>query len=98
MKVLKGMIDNHSITEERNEGKLSRSVLKPSGRSDSPAQGDSGCGHRRRDLSLSDRVYHCTNPECLLVIDRDVNAALNILALGLQRLGLRPIEAASLAC
>src|SRR5438105_15203312 len=34
------------------------------------------CGHRRTDLTLADRVYHCTNPECLLVMDRDHNAAL----------------------
>ena len=54
------------------------------------------CGHRRTDLKLADRVYHCTNPECLLVIDRDWNAALNVLALGLQCVGLRPIEAACL--
>jgi putative transposase len=51
------------------------------------------CGHRRKDLKLTDRVYHCTNAECLISIDRDQNAALNVLALGLQRLGLRPIEA-----
>ena len=51
------------------------------------------CGHRRTDLTLSDRIYHCANAECDLVIDRDVNAALNILRLGLQSLGLRPIEA-----
>ena len=56
------------------------------------------CGHRRRDLTLADRIYQCTNPECMLVTDRDLNAALNILALGLQRLGLRPIEAPCLAC
>lgn len=60
------------------------------------SQDCSKCGHRKTDLSLSDRVYHCANPECLLIIDRDLNAALNILALGLQCVGLRPIEAASL--
>ena len=54
------------------------------------------CHNRRTDLKLSDRVYHCTNPECLLQIDRDHNAALNILALGLQSVGYRAIEAASL--
>ena len=56
------------------------------------------CGNRRSDLTLADRIYHCSNPECLLQIDRDLNAALNILALGLQRLGLHPREAAFLAC
>ena len=41
----------------------------------------SRCGHRQKML-LSERVYHC--PCCLLVIDRDLNASLNILGLGLQ--------------
>lgn len=41
----------------------------------------SRCGHRQK-MPLSERTYHC--PCCLLVIDRDLNAALNILALGLQ--------------
>ena len=36
----------------------------------------SRCGHIKRDLKLSDRVYECT--ECGLVIDRDYNAALNL--------------------
>jgi len=53
------------------------------------------CGQRRKDLSLRERIYHCANPECLLIIDRDENAALNVLGLGLQALGLRAIEAAS---
>ncbi|MBR4195331.1 MAG: transposase, partial [Synergistaceae bacterium] len=36
----------------------------------------SRCGHIKKDLKLSDRVYECT--ECGLVIDRDCNAALNL--------------------
>ena len=36
----------------------------------------SHCGHEKKDLKLSDRVYECT--ECGLVIDRDYNAALNL--------------------
>ena len=38
----------------------------------------SGCGGRKADLSLSEREYVCE--DCGLVIDRDVNAAINILA------------------
>ena len=34
------------------------------------------CGHVKKDLKLSDRVYECT--ECGLMIDRDYNAALNL--------------------
>jgi putative transposase len=41
----------------------------------------SKCGHRQK-MPLSERTYHC--PCCLLVMDRDLNAAKNILALGLQ--------------
>jgi putative transposase len=48
----------------------------------------SGCGHRKTDLTLSDRIYHCI--ACGLVIDRDLNAALNILACGRACLGLVP--------
>ncbi|NYZ76405.1 IS200/IS605 family element transposase accessory protein TnpB [Candidatus Micrarchaeota archaeon] len=37
----------------------------------------SRCGNIRKDLSLRDRTYTC--PECGLTIDRDLNAAVNIL-------------------
>lgn len=36
----------------------------------------SHCGHKKIDLKLSDRIYKCT--ECGLVIDRDLNAAINL--------------------
>ena len=42
------------------------------------------CGNRQK-LKMSDRVYHC--PCCGLSLDRDHNAAINILGLGLQSLG-----------
>ncbi len=45
----------------------------------------SRCSHRQK-MPLSERVYEC--PCCLLSIDRDLNASLNIRALGLQSLGL----------
>ena len=45
----------------------------------------SQCGHRQK-LKLSDRVFDC--PCCGLHIDRDLNAAVNILTLGLQSQGL----------
>jgi putative transposase len=43
------------------------------------SQDCSGCGHRQ-PLSLSDRIYTC--PCCGLVLDRDLNASLNMLRLG----------------
>lgn len=51
------------------------------------SQNCSGCGHRV-GKSLAERVHRC--PQCGLVLDRDVNAARNILALGLQSWGSRP--------
>ncbi|MFX1559902.1 MAG: RNA-guided endonuclease InsQ/TnpB family protein [Promethearchaeota archaeon] len=36
------------------------------------------CGSRKRNLSLSERDYHCE--QCGLKIDRDLNAALNLVA------------------
>ncbi len=38
----------------------------------------SGCGWIDEHLELKDRVFRCHNPACLLVIDRDLNAALNL--------------------
>jgi putative transposase len=49
------------------------------------SQDCSACGHRV-PKNLSDRIHRC--PCCGLVMDRDENAANNILALGLQSLGL----------
>ena len=41
----------------------------------------SRCGHRKKELSLSEREYHCE--QCGLVINRDLNAALNLVAVSL---------------
>ncbi|MFN8487291.1 MAG: RNA-guided endonuclease TnpB family protein [Caldilineaceae bacterium] len=50
----------------------------------------SRCGSLvNKDLSV--RVHTC--PTCGLILDRDHNAAINILALGLQRMGTQSLEA-----
>ncbi|MGC8631968.1 MAG: zinc ribbon domain-containing protein, partial [Thermoprotei archaeon] len=46
----------------------------------------SRCGIIKHDLTLSDRAYHCD--ACGLTIDRDLNAAINILNIGLIKVGL----------
>jgi putative transposase len=53
-----------------------------------PAYTSQDCSrcHHRQKMPLSERVYHC--PCCLLSIDRDLNAALNIRAVGLHSLSL----------
>lgn len=47
----------------------------------------SKCGSIKADLTLQDRTYQCQ--KCGLRLDRDLNASINILALGLQRQGRR---------
>ena len=44
------------------------------------------CGYIKQDLKVADRIFKC--PHCKILIDRDINAAINILAKGLQSLGL----------
>jgi putative transposase len=52
------------------------------------SQERSGCGQGKADLTLLDRTYRCA--ACGLVIDRDLNAALSVLAMG--RHGLASAE------
>jgi len=47
----------------------------------------SGCGAKNSSLTLQHRIFDCPNPNCSLVIDRDLNAAINILAEGLRLAG-----------
>jgi putative transposase len=51
------------------------------------SQDCSSCGHRV-EKPMAERVHQCS--QCGLVLDRDINAARNILALGLQSGGARP--------
>jgi transposase len=48
------------------------------------------CGNIKETLLLSERVYNCSN--CGLVIDRDVNAAINIKQIGLKMPEFMPVE------
>lgn len=43
--------------------------------------------HQRQAMPLWRRTYRCGNPECLAVLDRDVNSAINIRERFLARLG-----------
>jgi putative transposase len=52
------------------------------------SQDCSRCGHRKTDLTLADRTYTCSC--CGVVLDRDLNASLNILGVGLHTLGRAP--------
>ena len=43
----------------------------------------SNCGCIKEELKLSERTYHCN--ECGFTIDRDLNASINILNVGLNQ-------------
>jgi putative transposase len=64
-------------------GEAGRQLIKVN-----PAYTSQDCSrcHHRQKMPLSERVYHC--PCCNLSIDRDLNASVNIKALGLQSVGL----------
>ena len=72
------------------------------GRFDPSSKMCSKCGNIKHDLRLSERIYHCD--VCGLSIDRDLNAAINILHMGLIKVGknveggipeLTPVEGAT---
>lgn len=88
---VKGMVSNHKLASaisdcgfgmirrflEYKSAKYGTLLLKV-GRLFPSSKKCSGCGHVKEKLSLSEREFICE--ECGLVIDRDTNAAINILA------------------
>src|SRR6266849_5363648 len=95
------MVHNHCLAKSIHDASWSEFFSTLSSKAEeagrqyvavNPAYTSQDCSrcHHRQAMPLSERVYHC--PCCLLVIDRDLNAAINIKALGLQSVGL-PLEA-----
>ncbi|HAT45654.1 MAG TPA: transposase [Ktedonobacter sp.] len=95
------MTHNHCLAKSIHDASWTGFVDKLSSKAEeagrmvvkvNPAYTSQECSrcHHRHKMPLSERVYQC--PCCLLVIDRDLNAAVNIKALGLQSVGL-PLEA-----
>jgi putative transposase len=99
------MIKNHKLAKSiadaawSNFFEMIRSKAEEAGRVFMPvnpaytSQTCSECGYRRvgeEQLSLSERAFDC--PSCHLHLDRDLNAALNIKAVGLHSVGL-PLDA-----
>ena len=74
------------------------------GRFDPSSKMCSKCGNIKHKMKLSDRIYHCE--VCGLTMDRDLNAAINILHMGLLKVGknvgrgtpeFTPVESATAA-
>jgi len=86
---INGMVKNHNLAKsiyDANFGEIKRqleyktkwygSKLIIADRTYPSSKTCSQCGYVKHDLKLSDRTYKC--PECGLVIDRDLNAAINL--------------------
>jgi len=102
-----GMVSNHSLARAIHDASWSafRSMLEYKASSYGrtviavsrwlpSSKTCSGCGHVKATMSLRERVFHCHT--CGLVLDRDINAARNILAAGQAvtacGAGVRPIR------
>ncbi len=101
---IRGMLKNHCLAKSIADAAWNQLVLFTTYKAEeagrrvvqvnprNTSQMCSGCGEIV-PKSLSVRIHNCSG--CGLVIDRDHNAAINILTLGLQSLGQQTIEAAS---
>jgi putative transposase len=92
---ISGMLKNHSLAKsifdagwgefvkqlEYKAEWYGKNILKI-GRFDPSSKTCSSCGYINRDLKLSDREWTC--PKCSSVLDRDVNAAVNIKSFALK--------------
>ncbi|MEM3895627.1 RNA-guided endonuclease TnpB family protein [Thermofilum sp.] len=110
---IQGMVRNHRIAKSMSDQgwyqfkqmlayKLGwrRAELIEIGRFEPSSKMCSNCGNIKHDLKLSDRMYHCD--VCGFSIDRDLNAAINILNMGMIKVGrgtpeFTPVESATAA-
>ena len=86
---ISGLLKNRKLAKALSDSALSRFLrmlkykadrrgvpVKEADRFFASSKTCSRCGHKKKDLLLSDRQYHCS--ECGLDIDRDLNAAINL--------------------
>lgn len=94
---IKGMVKNHNLAKSISDaswsewkGQLkyksawSNKMFLEIGRWEASSKTCSCCGWYNADLTLADRVFICE--ECGLIIDRDLNASINIKAIGLKNI------------
>ena len=92
-----GMVKNHHLSKSIEDASWNRIIQYTTYKAESAgavvvladpmhtSQKCSRCGNIRKDLKLSDRIYHCDI--CKHTMDRDLNAAINIRSAGLMKLG-----------
>ena len=92
-----GMLKNHSLAKSISDasfGEIVRQIeykaqrengqVQKVGRFFPSSKTCSRCGWKNNQLKLNTRTYICRHPSCQLTMDRDLNAALNILKEGLR--------------
>lgn len=100
---VKGMVRNHHLAKSVSDASWSTFVtmleykakwygkaLVKIGRFYPSSKTCHHCGHVKEDLALSDRYYTC--PSCGELIDRDLNAAKNILDEGLRNISAGTVD------
>ena len=100
---VKGMVKNHNLAKAVSDASWSTFVtmleykakwygkeLVKIGRFYPSSKTCHHCGHVKEDLSLADRYYTC--PNCGELIDRDLNAAKNILDEGLRNISAGTVD------
>jgi putative transposase len=93
---VKGMMANHNLAQSLSDVSLGKfyEVLRYKcewqgihlvqiGRWEASSKTCSRCGSHKAELTLADREYHCNH--CGSIMDRDVNAAINIKNFGLVK-------------
>ena len=110
---IQGMQQNHNLSKSiTDQGwyqfktmlqyklKWREADLIETGRFDPSSKTCSKCGNIKHDLKLSNRTYNCY--KCGLIMNRDLNAAINIRNIGMIKVGkgipeLTPVESATAA-
>ncbi len=94
---IKGMVKNHHLSKSISDASWGMLVQYTTYKAESAgkmvvlvdpggtSKTCSRCGWLKEDLNLSDRTFHCNN--CSLVMDRDLNAAINIHKKGMIEIG-----------
>jgi putative transposase len=101
---IRGMLKNHCLAKSISDAAWSQTIQFSAYKAASAGRievevnprntsNTTNCCGERVAMTLSDREIHC--PKCHSITDRDWNASLNILALGLQSIPHLRIEAAS---
>lgn len=94
---IKGMVKNHNLAKSISDASWSEwkrqlkyksvwsnKMFLEIGRWEASSKTCSCCGWHNADLTLTDRVFVCK--ECGLIIDRDLNASINIKSIGLKNI------------